>query len=76
MACRNAGHFYFRLSNFCQTDVRPQPPQKIRHLVGNLAFILLQHASPISLNATITGLKFFFESTLDRLELMRHVDAG
>lgn len=27
--------------------------------------------SPISLNAAITGLKFFFESTLDRAELMR-----
>jgi integrase len=26
--------------------------------------------SPISLNAAITGLKFFFDVTLDRLELM------
>jgi len=35
---------------------------------------LVDHGiSPISLNTTITGLKFFFESTLDRHELMRHV---
>ena len=34
---------------------------------------LVEHGiSPISLNVTITGLKFFFESTLDRPELMRH----
>src|SRR3990172_11891006 len=32
---------------------------------------LVDHGiSPISLNVTITGLKFFFESTLDRPELM------
>ena len=29
-----------------------------------------QGSSPITLNATITGLKFFFEVTLDRGELM------
>lgn len=29
--------------------------------------------SPISLNAAITGLTFFFEGTLDRPELMRHM---
>jgi integrase/recombinase XerD len=29
-----------------------------------------QDTSPITLNATITGLKFFFEITLDRAELM------
>ena len=29
-----------------------------------------QGASPISLNASLTGLKFFFEVTLDRAELM------
>ena len=29
-----------------------------------------QGTSPITLNATITGLKFFFEVTLDRGELM------
>jgi integrase/recombinase XerD len=29
-----------------------------------------QGASPITLNATLTGLKFFFEVTLDRRELM------
>jgi len=35
---------------------------------------LVDHGiSPISLNVTITGLKFFFESTLDRPELMRHM---
>jgi len=28
-------------------------------------------ASPITVNATITGLKFFFDVTLDRAELMR-----
>ena len=35
---------------------------------------LVDHGiSPISLNVTITGLKFFFDSTLDRPELMRHM---
>ncbi len=35
---------------------------------------LVDHGiSPISLNVTITGLKFFFESTLDHPELMRHM---
>ncbi|OHC27394.1 MAG: integrase, partial [Pseudomonadales bacterium RIFCSPHIGHO2_02_FULL_60_43] len=35
---------------------------------------LVDHGiSPISLNVIITGLKFFFESTLDRPELMRHM---
>jgi len=35
---------------------------------------LVDHGiSPISLNVTITGLKFFFDSTLDRSELMRHM---
>src|SRR5271156_5150616 len=34
-----------------------------RHLVD-------QGTSPITLNATITGLKFFFDVTLDRAELM------
>lgn len=35
---------------------------------------LVDHGiSPISLNVTITGLKFFFDSTLDRPELMRHI---
>ncbi|MDP3496840.1 MAG: integrase, partial [Candidatus Nitrotoga sp.] len=29
--------------------------------------------SSISLNTTITGLKFFFNSTLDQPELMRHM---
>ena len=29
-----------------------------------------QGISPITLNATITGLKFFFDVTLDRAELM------
>ncbi len=34
-------------------------------------FLVDRGISPISLNAAITGLKFFFESTLDRAELMR-----
>lgn len=35
---------------------------------------LVDHGiSPISLNVTITGLKFFFESTLDHPGLMRHM---
>ena len=32
-----------------------------------------QGISPLSLNVTITGLKFFFDSTLDHPELMRHM---
>jgi site-specific recombinase XerD len=34
-------------------------------------FLVDRGISPISLNAAITGLKFFFETTLDRAELMR-----
>jgi integrase/recombinase XerD len=34
-------------------------------------FLVDRGISPISLNAAITGLKFFFESTLDRAEVMR-----
>ncbi|MBK7366112.1 MAG: site-specific integrase [Nitrosomonas sp.] len=35
---------------------------------------LVDHGiSPISLNVTITGLKFFFDSTLDRPELLKHM---
>jgi len=33
-------------------------------------FLVDQGASPVTLNATITGLKFFFDVTLDRGELM------
>jgi hypothetical protein len=37
----------------------------------NYQLHLVDHStSPISLNATITGLKFFFDVTLDRGELM------
>ncbi len=37
----------------------------------NFQLHLVDHGiSPISLNATITGLKFFFDITLDRAELM------
>jgi site-specific recombinase XerD len=34
-------------------------------------FLVDRGISPISLNAAITGLKFFFETTLDRAEVMR-----
>jgi len=34
-------------------------------------FLVDRGISPISLNAAITGLKFFFESTLDRAEVLR-----
>ena len=33
-------------------------------------FLVDQGTSPVTLNATITGLKFFFDITLDRGELM------
>jgi site-specific recombinase XerD len=32
-----------------------------------------QHVSPITINATLTGLKFFFEITVDRPELMAKI---
>ncbi len=40
-------------------------------------FLVDRGISPISLNAAITGLKFFFESTLDRAELIEvHADGA
>ena len=36
-------------------------------------YLIEQGMSSISLNATITGLKFFFASTLDHPELTRHM---
>ena len=45
---------------------RPRP----RTCVAYQLHLVDQGVSPITLNATITGLKFFFDVTLDRAELM------
>src|ERR1700692_114094 len=49
---------------------RPPDTATIEDLRNFQLHLVDQGASPITLNATITGLKFFFDVTLDRAELM------
>jgi integrase/recombinase XerD len=56
-----------RLAGFLR---RPPDTATIEDLRNFQLYLVDQGTSPITLNATITGLKFFFEVTLDRAELM------
>ena len=49
---------------------RPPDTATVEDLRNFQLHLVDQGASPITLNATITGLKFFFDVTLDRAELM------
>src|ERR1700689_5261016 len=49
---------------------RPPDTATVEDLRNFQLHLVDQGASPITLNATITGLKFFFDVTLDRSELM------
>jgi site-specific recombinase XerD len=49
---------------------RPPDTATVEDLHNFQLHLVDQGASPITLNATITGLKFFFDVTLDRSELM------
>jgi integrase/recombinase XerD len=49
---------------------RPPDTATVEDLRNFQLHLVDQGASPITLNATITGLKFFFDVTLDRVELM------
>lgn len=49
---------------------RPPDTASVEDLRRFQLHLVDQGASPITLNATITGLKFFFDVTLDRGELM------
>ena len=63
---RTVSRFYGWLGRSLDTATAEDLRQYQLYLVDN-------GISPISLNVTITGLKFFFDSTLDRPELMRHM---
>src|ERR1700691_3783111 len=49
---------------------RPPDSATVEDLRNFQLHLVDQGTSPITLNATITGLKFFFDVTLDRAELM------
>ena len=49
---------------------RPPDTATIEDLLNFQLHLVDRDSSPITLNATITGLKFFFDVTLDRAELM------
>ena len=49
---------------------RPPDTATVEDLRNFQLHLVDQGTSPITLNATITGLKFFFDVTLDRSELM------
>src|SRR5258708_23739751 len=49
---------------------RPPDTATVEDLRNFQVHLVDQGTSPITLNATITGLKFFFDVTLDRSELM------
>src|SRR5260370_41250891 len=49
---------------------RPPDTATVEDLRNFQLHLVDQGTSPITLNATITGLKFFFDVTLDRAELM------
>ena len=59
-----------RFSNFLGTSLRDATIDDLRRFQLDLVD---QGTSPITLNATITGLKFFFDVTLERGELMDKV---
>jgi integrase/recombinase XerD len=56
-----------RLTCFLGRSPDTATAEDLRHFQ---LYLVDQGASPITLNATITGLKFFFDVTLDRPELM------
>ena len=49
---------------------RPPDTASVEDLRNFQLYLVDEGAPPITLNATITGLKFFFDVTLDRSELM------
>src|ERR1700680_2914480 len=55
---------------------RPPDTATVEDLRNFQLYLVDQGASPITLNATITGLKFFFDVTLDRGELMSKMKPG
>lgn len=58
------------VSNFARYLGRSPATATIEDLRNYQLHLVDSGTSPISLNAAITGLKFFFDVTLDRLELM------
>lgn len=58
------------VSNFARYLGRAPDTATIEDLRNYQLYLVDHGTSPISLNAAITGLKFFFDITLDRLELM------
>jgi integrase/recombinase XerD len=58
------------VSNFARYLGRAPDTATVEDLRNYQLYLVDHGTSPISLNAAITGLKFFFDVTLDRLELM------
>jgi len=58
------------VSNFARYLGRSPDTATVEDLRNYQLYLVDHGTSPISLNAAITGLKFFFDVTLDRLELM------
>jgi len=58
------------VSNFARYLGRSPATATIEDLRNYQLHLVDSGTSPISLNAAISGLKFFFDVTLDRLELM------
>ena len=67
---KTQGHYLRWVQRFAASLGRSPDPATVEDLRGYQLHLVDSGTSPVSLNAAITGLKFFFEVTLDRSELM------
>ena len=67
---KTQGHYLRWVQRFAAYLGRSPDTATIEDLRGYQLHLVDHGTSPVSLNAAITGLKFFFEVTLDRGELM------
>ena len=67
---KTQGHYLRWVQRFAAYLGRSPDTATVEDLRGYQLHLVDHGTSPVSLNAAITGLKFFFDVTLDRAELM------
>ena len=73
LAPKTQSHYLRAVRQFARYLGRSPDTASVEDLRNYQLYLVDQGTSPISLNAAITGLRFFFDVTLDRGELMARI---